>query len=94
MVYHYEARDHDAQLDPAWVETLNRVYLPARYAFHVLQITSLYVGQLAPSAYITNATFFQAADELRALRWIAYRAESLSLTHGTHLANTEATRRI
>jgi toluene monooxygenase system protein E len=48
----------------------------------------------APSAYITNAAFFQAADELRTLQWIAYRAKSLSLTHGTHLANTEATRRI
>ncbi|MCV7101317.1 toluene hydroxylase, partial [Mycobacterium palustre] len=35
-----------------------------------------------------------AADELRALQWIAYRAKSLSLTHGTQLANTEATRRI
>jgi hypothetical protein len=47
---------------------LARVYLPARFAFHVLQITSLYVGQLGPSAAITNASFFQAADELRALQ--------------------------
>jgi hypothetical protein len=94
VVDHYEALDHDARLDTTWVETLNRVYVPARYAFHVLQIASLYVGQLAPSAYITNAAFFQAADELRALQWTAYRAKSLSLSHGTHLANTEATRRI
>lgn len=94
VVDHYEALDHDARLDPAWVETLNRVYVPARYVFHVLQITGLYVGQLAPSAYLTNAVFFQAADELRALQWIAYRAKSLSLAHGTQLANTEATRRI
>lgn len=94
VVDHYEALDHDAQLDPSWVETLNRIYLPARYAYHVLQITSLYVGQLAPSAYITNAAFFQGADELRTLQWTAYRAKSLSLSHGTHLANTEATRRI
>ncbi|KPN45974.1 aromatic/alkene monooxygenase hydroxylase subunit beta [Mycobacterium intracellulare] len=94
VVDHYEALDHDAQLAPTWIEVLNRVYVPARYAFHVLQITSLYVGQLAPSAYITNAAFFQAADELRTLQWTAYRAKSLSLTHGTHLANTEATRHI
>jgi toluene monooxygenase system protein E len=94
VVDHYEALDRDDQLDPAWVEKLNRVYVPARYLFHVLQITSLYVGQLAPSAYITNAAFFQAGDELRALQWVAYRAKSLSLTHGTHLANTEETRRI
>lgn len=94
VVDHYEALDHDATLNSDWVETLNRVYVPSRYLFHVLQITSLYVGQLAPSAYITNAAFFQAADELRALQWVAYRAKSLSLSHGTHLANTEETRRI
>jgi len=94
VVDHYETLDHDQNLDPAWVAVLERVYLPARFAFHVLQITSLYVGQLGPSAYITNAAFFQAADELRALQWIAYRAKSLSLSHGTQLPNTEATRRV
>lgn len=94
VVDHYESLDHDATLTPGWVDTLNRVYVPSRYLFHVLQITSLYVGQLAPSAYITNAAFFQAADELRALQWVAYRAKSLSLAHGPHLANTEETRRI
>jgi toluene monooxygenase system protein E len=73
---------------------LERIYVSARFVFHVLQITSLYVGQLAPSAYITNAAFFQAGDELRALQWIAYRAKSLSLTHGAQLANSGATRRI
>lgn len=94
VVDHYEALDHDATLDATWVETLNRIYVPSRYLFHVLQITSLYVGQLAPSAYITNAAFFQAGDELRALQWVAYRAKSLSLSHGPQLANTEETRRI
>ncbi|OBG33124.1 toluene hydroxylase [Mycobacterium alsense] len=94
VVDHHEALASDGKLDPAWIETLARIYVPARYLFHVLQITSLYVGQLAPSAYITNAAFFQAADELRALQWIAYRAKSLSLSHDARLANTEATRRI
>lgn len=94
VVDHFETLDHDENLDPAWVSVLERVYLPARYALHILQISSLYVGQLAPSAFITNAAFFQAADELRALQWIAYRAKSLSLSHGSHLANTESNRRI
>jgi toluene monooxygenase system protein E len=94
VVDHYEALDHDERLDPAWVAVLARVYVPARFVYHILQITSLYVGQLAPSAYITNAAFFQAADELRALQWIAYRTKSLSLSHGAQLANSEATRRI
>jgi toluene monooxygenase system protein E len=94
VVDHFEALDHDAGLDPAWVAVLGRLYLPARFALHALQITSLYVGQLAPSAAITNASFFQAADELRALQWIAYRAKSLSLTHGAGLANSASARAI
>ena len=94
VVDSFEALDHDAGLDPAGVDVLARVYLPARFVFHVLQITSLYVGQLAPSAAITNASFFQAADELRALQWIAYRAKSLSLTHGASLADSAVTRSI
>lgn len=94
VVDHYESLDHDEHLDPAWVAVLERLYVPARFLFHVLQITGLYLGQLAPSAFITNAAFFQAADELRALQWIAYRAKSLSLSHGPQLANSEATRQI
>jgi len=94
VVDHYEALDEDGRFDTQWVDTLTRVYVPARYLLHVLQITSLYVGQVAPSAYITNAAFFQAADELRALQWVAYRAKSLSLTHGPALANSEQTRRV
>lgn len=94
VVDRYESQDLDTGLGQAWVETFARLYTPARYLFHVLQLSSLYVGQLAPSAYITNAAFFQAADELRALQWVGYRSKSLSLTHGTHLANTEATRQI
>jgi toluene monooxygenase system protein E len=94
VVDSFEALDHDAGLDPAWVDVLARVYLPARFALHVLQITSLYVGQLGPSAAITNASFFQAADELRALQWIAYRAKSLSLTHGASLADSAVARSI
>ena len=94
VVDSFEALDRDADLDPAWADVLARVYLPARFAFHVLQITSLYVGQLGPSAAITNASFFQAADELRALQWIAYRAKSLSLTHGAPLADSAVARSI
>jgi toluene monooxygenase system protein E len=94
VVDSFEAVDHDAKLDPGWVDMLARLYLPARFALHVLQITSLYVGQLGPSAAVTNASFFQAADELRALQWIAYRAKSLSLTHGTALADSAVARSI
>lgn len=94
VVDRYESQDLDAGLGEDWVQLFGRLYTPYRYLLHVLQITSLYVGQLGPSAYITNAAFFQGADELRALQWVAYRSKSLSLTHGPQLANTEATRLI
>ncbi|TYB66824.1 toluene hydroxylase [Nonomuraea sp. PA05] len=94
VVDSFEADDHDARLDPAWVAVLGRAYLPARFALHVLQITSMYVAQLGPGAAITNAALFQGADELRALQWIAYRAKSLSLTHGAGLADSGATRAV
>jgi toluene monooxygenase system protein E len=92
VIDHFEALDHDANLDPRWITVLGRLYLPARFALHVLQLASLYLGQLAPSASITNAAFFQAADELRTLQWIAYRAKSLSLTHGAQLADSAVAR--
>ncbi|MGW0811357.1 hypothetical protein [Nonomuraea sp. NPDC002799] len=94
VVDSFEADDHDERLDPAWVAVLARAYLPARFALHVLQITSMYVAQLGPSAAITNAALFQGADELRALQWIAYRAKSLSLTHGADLADGRTARAV
>ncbi|MFC5828284.1 aromatic/alkene monooxygenase hydroxylase subunit beta [Nonomuraea insulae] len=94
VVDSFEADDHDARLDPEWVAVLARLYLPARFALHVLQITGMYVAQLGPSTAITNAAIFQGADELRALQWIAYRAKSLSLTHGADLADSRTARRV
>ena len=87
----FEALDHDENLDPAWVAGA-RKGLPAspfrlpRPADHVA------VRRPARAERLHHQrAFFQAADELQALQWIAYRAKSLSLTHGTQLANTEAT---
>jgi hypothetical protein len=92
VVDHFEALDHDAHLDPTWVAVLGRLHVPARFARHVLQIVALYIGQLAPSASVANAAYFQAADELRALQWIAYRAKSLSLYHSNDLADSAVAR--
>src|SRR4029077_11330578 len=33
-------------------------------------------------------SYFQAADELRRIQWVAYRAKALSLTHDAELAST------
>jgi len=94
LIDEFERQDHDAHLASGWVKILERFYIPARYALHVLQMSSLYLGQMAPSAYIANPAFFQAGDELRALQWSAYRAKSLSLSHYAELASSESTRLI
>jgi toluene monooxygenase system protein E len=56
-------------------------------------MTALYVGQMAPSSFISNAAYFQAADELRRIQRVAYRAKSLSLEHHSDLASSAYTRR-
>lgn len=93
LVDEFERRNYDAALQRDWINLLDRLYVPARFPMHALQMTSLYIGQMAPSSFITNAAFFQAADEQRRIQWLAYRAKSLSLEHDTELASSAHTRR-
>ena len=51
-----------------------------------------YVGQMAPSAFITNAAHFSAADEMRRVQRIAYWTKVLANTHSGELATTELAR--
>ena len=92
LVDEFEHRNHDSRLQTDWVRVLDRLYLPARFPMHALQMSALYEGQMAPSSFITNAAFFQAADEQRRIQWVAYRAKSLSLEHDAALASSEYTR--
>jgi toluene monooxygenase system protein E len=92
LVDEFERRNHDASLRADWVQVLDRLYLPARFPIHTLQMTALYMAQMAPSSFMTNAAYFQAADELRRIQWTAYRAKSLSLDHYAELASSEHTR--
>ena len=94
LIDQFERHDADTQLDSGWVKVLEKFYIPSRFPIHVLQMSSLYLAQLAPSAYISNAAFFQAADELRRLQWVAYRAKSLALSHYPTLASSASTRQI
>jgi len=71
---------HDKALEPGWVALLGHVFTPLRYPFHALQMSAAYVGQIAPSSYITNASAFSAADMLRAVSLVAYRTRELSNT--------------
>ena len=81
-------------LAPPWVATLKDVFVPLRFPIHVLQMASLYVGQMAPSSYITNCAHFQAADEMRRIQRIAYWTKVLANAHGDDIAETAHSRQI
>ncbi|HMW52038.1 MAG TPA: aromatic/alkene monooxygenase hydroxylase subunit beta [Rhodocyclaceae bacterium] len=74
----FNEREHDKALDPRWAGTLARLYTPARYLFHTLQMASAYVGQVSPASTITNCHYFQMADSLRWLSHTAYRTTELA----------------
>ena len=76
----FNEREHDKALDPRWAGTLARLYTPARYLFHTLQMASSYVGQVSPASTITNCNYFQMADSLRWVSHTAYRTKELSQT--------------
>ncbi len=72
---------HDASLSLPWVRALATVFTPMRYPNHVLQMTQAYLGQVAPTSYITNCAAFAAADQLRLVSLVAYRTRQLQLAH-------------
>ena len=76
----FNQREHDKAVDPRWAGTLARLYTPARYLFHTVQMASAYVGQVSPASTITNCNYFQMADSLRWLSHTAYRTRELSQT--------------
>ena len=76
----FSQREHDQALDARWAGSLARLYTPARYLFHTLQMASAYVGQVSPASTLTNCNYFQMADSLRWLSHTAYRTKELSLT--------------
>jgi toluene monooxygenase system protein E len=75
----FSDRNHDGGLSEAWVDLLRDVFTPARYPWHGLQLIAAYVGQTAPSSYITNASCFEAADYVRAVCVFAYRTRELQM---------------
>lgn len=89
---HHEAGDAMAALDAGWIATLRDLFVPLRFPLHVLQMTGLYVGQMAPTAYIINCANFQAADELRRIQRLAYHTRALADAHDPSLAETVSAR--
>lgn len=92
LIDQHESAGAAAGLDPAWVETLRRLFVPIRFPLHVLQMTGLYIGQMSPSSFITNCANFQAADEMRRVQRFAYWTKVLANAHGEDLAATSAAR--
>ncbi len=74
----FSARGHDAMLEHGWARHLARLYTPARYLFHTLQMGSAYLCQIAPASTISNCATYQTADTLRWLTHTAYRTKELS----------------
>jgi toluene monooxygenase system protein E len=73
--------NHDASLSPHWLRVLSTFFTPMRYPAHAFQMMHAYLGQVAPSSYITNCTAFAAADQLRLVSLVAYRTRQLQLAH-------------
>ncbi|SFP19597.1 toluene hydroxylase [Amycolatopsis rubida] len=75
----YADSNADARLHPRWRSVLARLFTPTRYPLHGLQQIHAYFGYMAPSAYITNAATFAAADVLRRVSLVAYRTRELQM---------------
>jgi len=73
--------NHDANLSLQWLQALATVFTPMRFPAHALQMTQAYLGQIAPSSYITNCTAFAAGDLLRQVSLVAYRTRQLQMAH-------------
>lgn len=92
VIDHHEGVSSVEGLDAAWVDTLTHLVVPLRFPLHILQMTSLYVAQMSPSAFIINCANFQAADEMRRIQRIAYLTKMLANAHGESIADTKTAR--
>lgn len=81
LLEEFDRRGHDKTLGQPWLTFLRQAYGPFRFPADGLQMTSAYLGQIAPSSYISNCAFFETADELRRIQRIAYRLRQLDIAH-------------
>ncbi len=50
----YNETDHDENLDPQWLDTLEALYTPRRYLQTALQMGAAYFLQVAPASTLTE----------------------------------------
>jgi len=81
LVDEHDEIEHDKTLQPAWLDTLERLYTPRRYLQTALQLGAAYIFQITPASTISAASGFQEGDEFRWLSRIAYRTRELQNAH-------------
>lgn len=81
LLQQFAAEGHDKGLSKEWVATLARLYTPARYPLHAVQMASGYLASIAPASTISCCSMFQAGDALRWVSRIAYRTRELANAH-------------
>jgi toluene monooxygenase system protein E len=74
----FAERGQDQMLEAGWIKTLARLYSPARYPIHAMQMQSAYLSQMAPASTISNCATYQTGDNLRWLTHTAYRTRELA----------------
>ncbi len=78
LLNQFSERGNDQMIANEWANTLARVYTPARYLYHSLQMAAAYLHQMSPSSTITNLATYQSGDHLRWVTHTAYRTNELS----------------
>lgn len=95
LIDEFEGQNHYESLSPGWLQTLGNHYLPVRFPGHANQMSAVYLGQMAPSAFVTNTFYFQMANEMRRVQRQAYLAQVIAMDTGRpELAATDRTREI
>ena len=77
LLEEYSDAGHDKTHSPAWRSCLAKLFAPARYSAHAMQMAYAYLAYMAPSSYISNCAAFAAADMLRRVSLTAYRTREL-----------------
>lgn len=95
LIDEFEGRNHYAGLSPEWLDFLGDYYLPVRFPGHAAQMSAVYLGQMAPSAFVTNTFYFQMANEMRRVQRQAYLAQVIAMdTERPDLADSDRTRAV
>lgn len=93
LIDEFEDRKHYESLSGGWLDFLADYYLPVRFPGHAMQMGAAYLGQMAPSAFVTNTFYFQMANEMRRIQRQAYLAQVLAMdTARPALADSARTR--